>query len=189
MANTIHVDVVSAEESIFSGEATFVALPGGKLLGGTTTMAGTGGEVKATEAVLYILDLATRTIDWQGAVLPGVQNYPDMILAPNGLVYGVADSIRFFVFDPVKRQVVHEQDLRATLGSTAGQQQSRVFVAGPDQALYMLFVKGIVQVDCATHALTLIGESPVPIGPGGTYLEGRIYFGSGSHVYSFTLPE
>ena len=28
MSNTIHVDVVSAEESIFSGEAKFVALPG-----------------------------------------------------------------------------------------------------------------------------------------------------------------
>jgi F-type H+-transporting ATPase subunit epsilon len=28
MANTIHVDVVSAEESIFSGEAKFVSLPG-----------------------------------------------------------------------------------------------------------------------------------------------------------------
>jgi F-type H+-transporting ATPase subunit epsilon len=28
MANTIHVDVVSAEETIFSGEAEFVALPG-----------------------------------------------------------------------------------------------------------------------------------------------------------------
>jgi F-type H+-transporting ATPase subunit epsilon len=28
MANTIYVDVVSAEESIFSGEAEFVALPG-----------------------------------------------------------------------------------------------------------------------------------------------------------------
>jgi F-type H+-transporting ATPase subunit epsilon len=28
MANTIHVDVVSAEESIFSGEAEFVTLPG-----------------------------------------------------------------------------------------------------------------------------------------------------------------
>src|ERR1700712_4916913 len=28
MAGTIHVDVVSAEESIFSGEAKFVALPG-----------------------------------------------------------------------------------------------------------------------------------------------------------------
>ena len=28
MANTIHVDVVSAEESIYSGEAQFVVLPG-----------------------------------------------------------------------------------------------------------------------------------------------------------------
>src|SRR5450830_270543 len=28
MAHTIHVDVVSAEEEIFSGEAEFVALPG-----------------------------------------------------------------------------------------------------------------------------------------------------------------
>jgi F-type H+-transporting ATPase subunit epsilon len=28
MANTIHVDVVSAESQIFSGEANFVALPG-----------------------------------------------------------------------------------------------------------------------------------------------------------------
>jgi F-type H+-transporting ATPase subunit epsilon len=28
MANTIHVDVVSTEESIFSGEAKFVSLPG-----------------------------------------------------------------------------------------------------------------------------------------------------------------
>jgi len=28
MANTIHIDVVSAEESIYSGEAAFVVLPG-----------------------------------------------------------------------------------------------------------------------------------------------------------------
>ncbi len=28
MANTMHIDVVSAEESIFSGEAEFVVLPG-----------------------------------------------------------------------------------------------------------------------------------------------------------------
>src|SRR3989304_63257 len=28
MANTIHIDVVSAEESIYSGEAQFVVLPG-----------------------------------------------------------------------------------------------------------------------------------------------------------------
>jgi hypothetical protein len=52
----------------------------------------------------------------------------------------------------------------------------------------MLFQKGIVQVDLATHALNLIAESPVPIGPGGDILNGRIYFGSGSHLYSYGLP-
>jgi hypothetical protein len=29
----------------------------------------------------------------------------------------------------------------------------------------------------------------VTIGPGGTYRNGRIYFGSGSHMYSYTLAK
>jgi hypothetical protein len=28
----------------------------------------------------------------------------------------------------------------------------------------------------------------VSIGPGGDYLDGRLYFASGSHIYSFELP-
>jgi hypothetical protein len=35
----------------------------------------------------------------------------------------------------------------------------------------------------------MIAESPVSIGPGGDYLKGRIYFGHGSHVYSWPVPE
>jgi hypothetical protein len=34
----------------------------------------------------------------------------------------------------------------------------------------------------------MLAESPVPIGPGGDLLNGRIYFGSGSHVYSYQVP-
>ncbi len=34
----------------------------------------------------------------------------------------------------------------------------------------------------------MIAESPVPIGLGGDFRGGRIYFGSGSHLYSYTLP-
>jgi len=184
-ATVIEHTAIIPEHSTMS----LVALPEGKLLGGTTTAAGTGGEVKAKEAQLYIMDMATKALDWQQAVFPGIQGYPDMILGANGLVYGVADHNRFFVFDPATRQVIHEENLQETLGSTASQQQSRIFVMSPDNVLYMLFVKGIVRVDYATHALTLVAESPVSIGPGGTYLDGRIYFGSGSHVYSYTAPK
>jgi hypothetical protein len=179
-----HKDILPEHSTL-----SLVALPNGKLLGGTTTSPGTGGEKKAKEAELYIMDMATKRIEWYQVVFPGVQNYTDMCLAPNGLVYGVADRKRFFVFDPVSRKVVHEEDTEAKFGPTISHQQSRVFVPSPDGALYMLFVKGIARVDPATHAITMLAESPVPIGPGGDILGGRIYFGSGSHLYSYQVPK
>ncbi len=167
---------------------SLVALPNGKLMGGTTTSPGTGGEKKAEQAELYIMDMATKRIEWHEVVFPGVQGYTDMCRAPNGVVYGVADRKRFFVFDPVKREVVCEEDTAVGFGPTNSQQGPRVFVLSPDGKLYMLFVKGVARVDLATHAITMLAESPVSIGPGGDFLEGRIYFGSGSHVYSYEVP-
>jgi hypothetical protein len=162
-----------------------VALPEGKLLGGTTIGAGTGGEVKATQAELYIMDMATKTLDWHAPVFEGVRDYTDLVMAKNGLVYGVADRKHFFVFDAAKREVIHERDTDAEFGPSCSQQGPRVFVQNPEGVLYMLFQKGIARINQDTHAITMLAESPVPIGPGGTYLDGRIYFGSNSHVYSY----
>ena len=166
---------------------SLVALPAGKLLGGTTTSAGTGGEIKAKEAQLYVLDMATRKIEWQAVVFPGVQSYVDMCLGPDGLVYGFADYRRFFVFDAAARKVVYETDTEAEFGVTCSQQGPRIFVAAPDRRLFILFAKGIAQVEPGTFKIGMLAESPVPIGPGGDYLDGRIYFGSGSHVYSWQV--
>ncbi len=186
-----HTDILPEHSTM-----SLVALPAGKLLGGTTTSAGTGGEKKAAQAELYIMDMATKRVEWHEAVFPGVQEYTDMRLAPNGLVYGVADRKRFFVFDPAERKVLYEEDTTATVGLTNWQQGPRVFVLSPDGKLYMLFAKGVARVRLDAHAtlrstsaITMLAESPVPIGPGGDILNGRIYFGSGSHVYSYQVPE
>ena len=64
-----------------------------------------------------------------------------------------------------------------------------MFVTGPDGAIYLLFVKGIARIDPGTFGITMLAESPVPIGPGGDILDGRIYFASGSHVYSYEVPQ
>jgi hypothetical protein len=53
----------------------------------------------------------------------------------------------------------------------------------------MLFVKGICRIEPGTFEVKLLAESPVPIGAGGDYHRGRIYFASGSHVYSYKVPE
>jgi outer membrane protein assembly factor BamB len=167
---------------------SLVALPDGKLLGGTTTSPGTGGEKKAAQAELYLLDMATKKVEWHAPVLPGAQNYLDMILTAKGLVYGIADRTRFFVFDPARREVVYQSDTSATLGPTVVHQGSRIFVAGSEGEVYILFAKGIARVDPDTFEITLLASSPVPIEAGGDLLEGRIYFASGSHLYSWAVP-
>ena len=167
---------------------SLAALPEGRILGGTTTAPGTGGEKRAAQAELYIINMETKEIEWHEAIAPDAQEYTDLCYASNGLVYGVVDRNLFFVFDPVKRIVVHREDLSASHGPTTSQQGPRVFVSGPQGEIYMLFVKGVAGVDLNTHQIHMLGESPVPIGPGGDYLDGRIYFGSGSHVYSYKPP-
>lgn len=178
-------------EQLLRDHATMslVPLAGDKLLGGTTTAPGTGGEKKAKAAELYILDLRTLKVEWHAPGLPDVQEYTDLCTAPNGLVFGFADAKRFFVFDPAKREVVHTAANGKQLGETSSGQGPRVFVRGPKETIYVLLRKGIARLDPATFKLTLLAESPVRIGCGGDYLDGRIYFGNGSHVYSWQVPE
>jgi hypothetical protein len=183
--------VVLEHTALLPEQATMslAALPGGKVLGGSTTSPGTGGEKKAKQAELYILDLASRKVEWHAPLLAGVQHYTDLCPGARGLVYGVADRKRFFVFDPAKRAIVHEQDTGAAFGPTNSQQGPRVFVRDDKGTTYMLFVKGIARIDPGTSTIRMLAGSPVPIGPGGDYYKGRIYFGSGSHLYSFRVPD
>ena len=167
---------------------SLVPLAGGKLLGGTTTAAGSGGEQKAKEAELYILDMKTKRIEWHAVVFPGVQSYTDMCAGPNRLVYGFADGRTFFVFDGGKRAVVHQEETQARFGGTVWHQGPRVFLQSPKGDTYVLFGKGIAKVDSKSYAITMLAESPVSIGVGGDYLDGRIYFGCRSRLYSYQLP-
>jgi len=164
---------------------SMVALPGGKLLGGTTTSPGTGGEKKAKEALLYIMDLATRHVEWQKVLIPDAQSYSDMRLGPDGLVYGMTDRKNFFVFDPVNRKVIHQEEVESRFGPGTAKDSPRIFVSGPKGEIYLLLRNGIVGIDPGTFKVKMVAESPVPIETGGDYLDGRIYFVSGSHLCSY----
>lgn len=168
---------------------SLVALPEGKFLGGTTTGAGTGGETKAKEAELYVFDVATRRIEWHQPLLPGVQTYTDLATGPRGLIYGFADRTRFFVFDPVKRTVVHASEVKATHGGIITGQGPRAFVRTERGAVFVLFTKSIARIDPESFAIVPVASSPVTITAGGDVLGGRLYFAGGSHVYSFPVPE
>lgn len=177
-----HTDIIPQHSTM-----SLVALPNGTLLGGTTTSPGTGGEKKAKEAELYIMDMASRKLDWHQIVFPGVQEYSDLCMGPIGLIYGIADRKKFFVFDAARRIVVYERDVEADLGLTTGQQGPRIFVRGEDGSIYVLFARGIARVEPTSYTLTMLAQSPLPIDAGGDYLDGRIYFACSSHLYSYGI--
>jgi hypothetical protein len=169
--------------------ASLVELPDGKLLGGTTTSAGTGGQRKAQQAELYLLDLKTKRVEWHAAVFPGVQDYNDLCLGPDGLVWGFADHRRFFVFDPTTRKAIHDEMTQAKFGATVSHQGPRVFVFGPHRTMYVLFAKNIARIEPRDWQFRLLARSPVVISAGGDYFNGRIYFASGSHLDSFPAAD
>jgi hypothetical protein len=46
----------------------------------------------------------------------------------------------------------------------------------------------VTRIDDTSFEITLVAKSPIPLQTGGDYLDGRIYFVSGSHLCSFELP-
>jgi len=158
---------------------SLLALPGRKLLGGTSHAKG---------AELYVMDMGTKKIEWHAVVFPGMTMIYDLCPGPDGLVYGIADKKLFFVFDPIRRKVVYKQDTVDEFGGVRWQQGPRAFVLGPDRTVYLLCAEGIAKVDRATSRVAMLAESPVTITAGGDLLNGRIYFAGASRVYSYGLP-
>ena len=89
MANTIHVDVVSAEESIYSGEAEFVVLPG-----------------EAGELGIY-----PRHIPLITRIKPGAVRIPDpctsLYYQGNRLLHGIPPALTEDGLQILARNVLH----------------------------------------------------------------------------------
>lgn len=166
---------------------SLVALNKRVLLGGTTTQPGTGGEKKAQEAVLYLFE--KDQITWNKALIPGAQQYNDLIQLPNGKIAGFADQRQFFVFDyptrTIEYQIDTEKDLN--LGRTVLEQGPRIFVKAPNNLIYVLFRKGIALLNPRNYQLELIAEAPQPIRAGGAYLDGSLWFVCESHLWSYRI--
>ena len=148
-----------------------------------------GGVRTAEVAELHLLDMETREIEWREALLPGVTRYTDMMLRPDGMVFGIADGRRFFVFDTVERAIVHEDDFSERLGTAAMCGAGpRPLVEVPDGRIFiLLYDKGIAHLKPDTYEITFVTTTPAPITPA-AYLKGRIYRGSGTNVYSWEVP-
>ena len=163
-----------------------IELSNGMLLGGTTVAPGTGGVTKAgNSGELFLMDANSHEVRWRGAPVPGAKTITDLVVGTDGLVYGLADSVDLFVFNPNNRQVVSVNRFSKDLGPSVYAQGTRAFVKGADGSIYVLLYNGIGKVDTKAHTVSRVVSSPVRITVGGAAADGRIYFGSNNHLYSW----
>ena len=163
-----------------------IELSNGMLLGGTTVAPGTGGVTKAgNSGELFLMDANSHEVRWHGAPVPGAKTITDLTVGADGLVYGLADSVDLFVFNPNNRQVVSVNRFSRELGPSVFAQGTRAFVKGADGSIYVLLYNGIGKVDTKAHTVSRVVSSPVRITVGGAAANGRIYFGSNNHLYSW----
>jgi hypothetical protein len=131
------------------------------------------------------MDITSMRLEWQKVMIPGAQSYSDMHQGPDGLVYGMTDRKNFFVFDPVNHKIIYQEEAESRFGPGTAKDSPRIFVSGLNGEIYLLLRNGIVGIEPGSFRLKMVAESPFPIETGGDYLDGRIYFVSGSHLCSY----
>jgi outer membrane protein assembly factor BamB len=167
----------------FESTITMRFLPDGTLVGGTSILTPGGGHPQATQGTLYILDLDTREVVYRTNPVEGAPEVFSIEVGLDGLVYGLASGSRFFVFDPKTREIVHTEDL-----SAYGAMPRQTLTLGPDGAVYATFTNSIVRITPGTFEHELLATPPRPISAGAVILGGRLYYASGSRIWSWPLP-
>ncbi len=173
-----HEDVIEYQSTI-----TMRFLPSGDLIGGTSIATPGGGHPQAEEGTLYILDWDTREVVYQTNPVPGATEVVSIEVGPDGLVYGLASGSQLFVFDPESREVIHREDM-----SEYGGIPRASLLLGPDGELYSAFTQAIVRIEPGTFEHEKLADPPRGVSAGGAIVDGRFYFASGSHVWSWELP-
>ena len=168
-------------EELIPHQATIalVALPDGRLVGGTDVAAPGGGHVQATEAVLYVLDFATRKVVCQTVPVPGAKVIRSLAVGPDGRVYGLAQGSVLFVFDPETQEIVHTESF--------AQYEAERHLLAHEGHVYALFHTAIIRVNPEDLSHEVVGTPPSPISYGGPVIGDRLYFASRSNLWSFGL--
>ena len=150
------------------------------IIGGTSISGGGGSHPTQKDAKLFIWNPKTRHKDFEIVAVPGAANITDLVTAPNGLIYGIADNT-LFEFNPAARKITKTTTLSF---SDPIYNSASVDSAG---RIWMLTHRGIFMINTKTLNASLVASPPVPISGGFALNNGKVYFISGSAVYRYTM--
>jgi len=152
------------------------------IAGGGSILGGTGTHAAEKEARLMLWDPKEEKKIFEIVPVPEAKIILSLAVTVDGILYGITNNEKVFVFDPEKREIRKIFDL--------GFKEPREISLqlGPDLRLYGLAKEAIFFVDPRSDQVSLVTKPPVPIHSGMAMLGRKIYFGSGANLWEFQIP-
>ena len=107
--DTLEADIfedVVEDQSILS-----LAYRDGLLYGATSIYGGTGTPATATEAKLFIWDVAAEEKVWEGTIVANAVNLTSLTWGPDDMLWGISENGYVWEFDPDERVVTRYQQI------------------------------------------------------------------------------
>lgn len=166
------------QQSILS----MTALSDHVLLCGTSIEAPCGGYVLTPEAQLFEFDLSTGKVLNSLVPVPDAREISHLKPDAAGTIHGITSSGIYFAYDPNQKTVLRTQNL-----SQYGVPVRDGMKCTEDGTVYGLLTGGIYRVPPASLKAEIISIPPCPITAGMAALDGKIFFGSGSHLWYYAI--
>lgn len=163
--------------------ASLVYLESSDLIAAGSSVRGGGGtRALEREAKLILWDPKEEKKVFEIVPVPEARTVLSLAATKEGLVYGITDNEKVFVFDPDQKKV----KLVFDLGLKKPVEVS--FLMGPDGLLYGLTQEMIFFIQPGKDEVFPLAKPPVPITSGMAISGRRIFFGSHADLYEFEIP-
>ncbi|MEW6377341.1 MAG: hypothetical protein AB1502_16315 [Thermodesulfobacteriota bacterium] len=152
------------------------------IAGGSSVRGGTGTRAIEKEARLILWDPKEEKTIFEIVPVPEARTILSLASTIDGVLYGITDNEKVFVFDSEKREIRKVFDL--------GFKEPREISLqpGPDGRLFGLARETIFVIDPKNDQISLLARPPVPISSGMAMMGRKIYYGSGANLYEFEIP-
>ena len=149
---------------------------------GSSVRGGSGTRSVEKEAKLILWDLNDEKKVFETIPVGGARTVLSLASTKEGILYGITDNEKVFVFDSEKREIRRIFDLGFKKPLEVSLQ------LGSDGKLYGLASEAIFTIDPKDDKISFLGKPPSSIDSGMAILDRKIYYGSGAHLWEFPIP-
>lgn len=153
-----------------------------RILCGTSIEAPGGGKIIATQAEIFEYDIAREQVICTSVPIPGASAVAHLKQDAAGTVHGITAEGVYFAYDPDTHKVLRTQNL-----SEYGTPVRDGMGIAEDGTLYGLLTGGIYRVPAGGKTAEILSTPPCAIATGMAIIGKKIYFGSRTHLWSYTI--